>query len=71
MANATARELVQKHLCFSSYVTLRIVVPLIIYFPLCLSYALVNLAFNLPFGARSVEYAVHRFQLLAFPRPWF
>jgi hypothetical protein len=52
MANATARGLVQKHLCFSSYVTLRIVVPLIIYFPLCLSYALVNLAFNLPFGAR-------------------
>jgi hypothetical protein len=57
MANATARSLVQRHLRFSSYLTLRIVIPLAIYFPLSLSYALVNLAFNLPFGARSVEHA--------------
>jgi hypothetical protein len=56
MANATARSLVQRHLRFSSYLKLRIIVPLVIYFPLSLSYVLVNLAFNLPFGARSVEF---------------
>jgi len=52
MANATARSLVQRHLRFSSYLKLRIIVPLVIYFPLSLSYVLVNLAFHLPFGAR-------------------
>lgn len=56
MANSTARSLVQQHLRLSSYLKLRIVIPLVIYFPLSLSYALVNLAFNLPFGARSVEH---------------
>jgi hypothetical protein len=68
MANVAARGLVQQHLRFSSYLTLRIVVPLLIYVPLSLSYALVNLAFNLPFGSRSVEYPLHCFQLLAFRR---
>jgi hypothetical protein len=60
MANAAARGLVQQHLRFSSYLALRIVVPLLIYVPLSLNYALVNLAFNLPFGTRSVDYLLHQ-----------
>jgi hypothetical protein len=72
MANSTARSLVQQHLRLSSYLKLRIVIPLVIYFPLSLSYALVNLAFNLPFGARSVGHGTifptHPYWILiAFP----
>ena len=52
MANATARALVQHYLRFPSYLSLRLVIPLLMYLPLSFSYALVNLAFSLPFGAK-------------------
>ncbi|EJD00605.1 uncharacterized protein FOMMEDRAFT_159353 [Fomitiporia mediterranea MF3/22] len=50
MAHSAARAKVEQWLTFPSYLTLRIIVPLILYIPLSLSYALVNLAFRLPFG---------------------
>ena len=37
---------------------MRIVVPLIAYIPLSMSYALINLAFDLPFGAKCVPYSI-------------
>ena len=55
MANATARSLVQRYLRFSSYLSLRLIIPLLIYIPLSFSYALVNLAFSLPFGAKYTD----------------
>lgn len=50
MAHSTARARIEKHLTLPSYLLLRILTPLIVYVPLSLSYALLNLAFRLPFG---------------------
>ncbi|KAI0707430.1 hypothetical protein C8T65DRAFT_650942 [Cerioporus squamosus] len=52
MANSTARALVAPHMRFLPYIALRIIVPLVAYFPLSVSYALVNLAFKLPLGTK-------------------
>ncbi|KAF7981526.1 hypothetical protein HWV62_33103 [Athelia sp. TMB] len=51
-AHLTARTLICKQLRFSSYLTLRLATPLILYLPLSMSLSLVSLAFDLPFGAR-------------------
>ena len=56
MAHSTARTFIEPFLTFSSYVRVRIFVPLAVYFPLSLSYAMVSLPFKLPFGAK---YAPH------------
>ena len=50
MAHSTARAAIEKHLTLYSYLTLRVVTPLTVYIPLSMSYALINLAFRLPFG---------------------
>ncbi|KAI5123034.1 hypothetical protein M0805_007655 [Coniferiporia weirii] len=52
MAHSSARAYVEQHLTFSSYLSIRIATPLLLYIPLSLSYAMVSLAFRLPFGAR-------------------
>ena len=52
MAHAAARTHVVPYLPFASYIALRILVPLAVYAPLSLSYALVSLAFGLPFDGR-------------------
>lgn len=52
MANSTARAIVDPHMPFLSYICLRISVPLLAYFPLSMSYALLNLAFKLPLGTK-------------------
>ncbi|KAI8976311.1 hypothetical protein BD414DRAFT_467212 [Trametes punicea] len=52
MANSTARDIVSPHMAFLPYLALRIAVPLIVYLPLSASYALVNLAFDLPLGTK-------------------
>lgn len=52
MAHTHARTFVEPYLTFSSYLTLRVLCPLIAYIPLSLSYALVNLPFKLPFEAK-------------------
>ncbi|RPD68703.1 hypothetical protein L226DRAFT_540433 [Lentinus tigrinus ALCF2SS1-7] len=52
MANSTARALVAPHMRFLPYIALRIIVPIVAYFPLSMSYALVNLAFKLPLGTK-------------------
>ena len=54
MGHAAARSIIAPHLAFSSYIILRIVVPLLIYIPLSLSYALVSVAYDLPFDGRRV-----------------
>ena len=52
MANSTARALVEPYMPFLPYIGLRLAVPLLAYFPLSLSFALVNLAFKLPLGTK-------------------
>ena len=52
MGHAAARSIIAPHLAFASYVTLRIVVPLLVYIPLSLSYSLVSVAYGLPFSGR-------------------
>ncbi|KAI0808363.1 hypothetical protein C8Q74DRAFT_1233073 [Fomes fomentarius] len=52
MANSTARAIVDPHMPFLSYICLRISVPLLAYFPLSMSYALLNLAFKLPLATK-------------------
>ncbi|KAI9069931.1 hypothetical protein FKP32DRAFT_1670972 [Trametes sanguinea] len=52
MANSTARAIVSPHMAFLPYLALRLTVPLIAYFPLSMSYALINLAFDLPLGTK-------------------
>ncbi|KAM5536444.1 hypothetical protein V8D89_009880 [Ganoderma adspersum] len=52
MANSTARAIVSPHMNFLPYIGLRIAVPLIVYFPLSMSFALVNVAFKLPLGTK-------------------
>ncbi|KAI0925371.1 hypothetical protein AcV7_005634 [Taiwanofungus camphoratus] len=55
MAHATGRELIKPHLPFRSYIIIRIIVPFTVYFPLSMSYSLVSLAFDIPFGNRFTE----------------
>ncbi|KAI0820843.1 hypothetical protein BC628DRAFT_1422520 [Trametes gibbosa] len=52
MANSTARAIVSPHMAFMPYLGLRLAVPFIVYLPLSMSYALVNLAFRLPLGTK-------------------
>ena len=54
MAHSTARALVEPYMPFLPYVGLRLGVPLLAYFPLSLSFALMNLAFKLPLGTKCV-----------------
>ena len=56
MAHSTARDLVSPYLTFSSYLLLRLGVPFLVYIPLSINYALVSIAFNLPFGGTGTEY---------------
>nr|VWO94476.1 Chitin synthase (EC [Ganoderma boninense] len=55
MANSTARAIVSPHMSFLPYIGLRIAVPLAVYFPLSMSFALVNVAFKLPLGTKFGE----------------
>lgn len=52
MANSTARDIVSPHMSFLPYIGLRIAVPLIVYFPLSMCFALINVAFKLPLGTK-------------------
>ncbi|KAI0791207.1 hypothetical protein C8Q75DRAFT_864980 [Abortiporus biennis] len=52
MSNYNARAAIAPYLPFSSYLALRIVVPMVCYIPLSVSYSLVSLAFDLPFGTK-------------------
>ena len=52
MAHSTARTFIEPFLTFRSYIRVRILVPLAVYLPLSLSYAMVSLPFKLPFGAK-------------------
>ena len=52
MAHSTARDIIKPHISFSSYLTVRVLTPLMAYVPLTMSYALVSVAFKLPFGSR-------------------
>jgi hypothetical protein len=52
MAHTHARTFVEPYLTFTSYLTLRILCPILAYIPLSLSYALIQLPFNLPFESR-------------------
>ena len=54
MAHAAARVILAPRLRLSHYLSLRLAVPFIAYFPLSVSYTLVSLAFGLPFGGRCV-----------------
>ena len=54
MANSTARAIVSPHMDFLPYIGLRILVPLMVYFPLSMSFALINVAFKLPLGTKYV-----------------
>ena len=56
MANSTARALVEPRMRFLPYIALRLIVPVLAYFPLSMSYALVNLAFKLPLGTKCVVF---------------
>ncbi|KAI1787220.1 hypothetical protein LXA43DRAFT_719015 [Ganoderma leucocontextum] len=55
MANSTARAVVSPHMNFLPYIGLRIAVPLLVYFPLSMCFALVNVAFKLPLGTKFGE----------------
>lgn len=52
MAGGGAREVIGDYLTTKSLLKLRIVVPIILYFPLSLIYAMINLPFKLPFDAK-------------------
>lgn len=54
MAHSTARTFVEPFLTYRSYIRVRIFVPLAVYLPLSLSYAMVSLPFKLPFDAKWV-----------------
>ncbi|KAG2126056.1 hypothetical protein DEU56DRAFT_983037 [Suillus clintonianus] len=51
-ANAAARAPIQGHLRLSSFLRLRLAVPLLIYVPMSLTYVLVSLAFGLPMDGK-------------------
>ncbi|PSR81279.1 hypothetical protein PHLCEN_2v6439 [Hermanssonia centrifuga] len=52
MAHSAARAVIAPRLRFSSYLVLRILIPLIAYIPISMSYTLVNVAFSLPLGGK-------------------
>lgn len=54
MAHSTARTFVEPFLTYRSYIRVRIFIPLAVYLPLSLSYAMVSLPFKLPFDAKWV-----------------
>ncbi|KZS88478.1 hypothetical protein SISNIDRAFT_552553 [Sistotremastrum niveocremeum HHB9708] len=64
MANDAARAHISPYLKLSSYLILRIAVPLLAYIPLSLSYAMINLPFHLPFGTK---YVFVSFSLILLP----
>jgi len=59
MAHASARNLIAPHLSLPSYIRVRLAAPLILYAPLSISYALVSVAFGLPFGGASSGYMLN------------
>ncbi len=63
MAHSTARSLVSPYLSFSSYLILRLCVPLLVYVPLSVNYALVSVAFKLPFGGGGTEWVFNSFPI--------
>ncbi|KAH8113159.1 hypothetical protein DFH11DRAFT_365230 [Phellopilus nigrolimitatus] len=65
MAHSSARLYVETYLTFSSYLFIRIAMPLLFYIPLSLSYAMISLPFKLPFGAR-YSYGTGFFAFFAF-----
>lgn len=52
MTNFPARQMIAKYLTLRSYLTMRVVVPLVLYIPLSFSFAMISLPFHLPFGAK-------------------
>jgi hypothetical protein len=52
MSGAGAREVIAPYLKTSSYIKLRIIVPILLYIPVSLIYAMISLPFKLPFGAK-------------------
>ncbi|KAL5480246.1 hypothetical protein ACEPAI_1516 [Sanghuangporus weigelae] len=56
MAHSTARSFISDYLTLPSYLILRIVTPLLIYLLLSLSYALISVAFKLPFNGGRFSY---------------
>ena len=52
MSGAGAREVIAPYLTTSSLIKLRIFMPMILYFPISLLYAMISLPFKLPFGAK-------------------
>lgn len=52
MTNDAARGILGPFLRLRSYLMLRILVPLALYFPLSLAFAMVSLPFHAPFGAK-------------------
>ncbi|KAL5512381.1 hypothetical protein ACEPAG_3373 [Sanghuangporus baumii] len=56
MAHSTARSFISDYLTLPSYLILRIVTPLLTYLPLSLSYALISVAFKLPFNGGRFSY---------------
>jgi hypothetical protein len=52
MSGAGAREVIAPYLTTSSYIKLRLIVPIISYLPVSLIYAMISLPFKLPFGAK-------------------
>lgn len=52
MAHSTARDKIKPHVSVSSYLAIRVITPLVVFFPLTMNYALISLAFKLPFGSR-------------------
>ena len=52
MGHYAARAIIAHRLKFSSYIIIRIAVPLAMYIPLSMSYGLVSVAYNLPFDGK-------------------
>ena len=55
MAHTHARTLIASRLTLVSYCAARVVVPLLVYIPLSLSFTLISVAFGLPFGGKYVH----------------
>lgn len=51
MANSALRPIVSNHLALRSYCLMRVLIPLLAYLPLSLSFALINLPFHVPFSS--------------------
>lgn len=52
LANHRAFETISPKLRLRSHILVRLIVPILIYIPVSLSFATLSLPFNLPFGAR-------------------